>query len=75
MTIYEKPKLVDLSAMEWETGAGQVCNPGSAGQAPGCENQGGCTGQVPTDCGTTTNTNEGGDCPDTGSSGACGTTD
>jgi hypothetical protein len=40
MTIYEKPKLVDLSAMEWEAGAGQtVCNQGSAGdpsQPDGC---------------------------------------
>ena len=47
MTIYEKPKLVDLSAMEWEAGAGQtVCNPGSAGAEPdGCDgDDNGCDG-------------------------------
>ncbi len=30
-TKYEKPELVDLSAMEWETGVGQTnCQVGSA---------------------------------------------
>jgi hypothetical protein len=46
MTKYDKPKLVDLSAMEWEAGAGQTsCNVGSA-DTTGCVEQnptGGCT--------------------------------
>jgi hypothetical protein len=50
---YEKPKLVDLSAMEWEAGAGQCSPVGSSYVTTGCAT----TGQ---------NEGAGGSCPANG---------
>jgi hypothetical protein len=36
MTKYDKPRFVNLSAMEWETGAGDCAPTGSGVQTPGC---------------------------------------
>ena len=64
MTRYEKPKLVDLSAMEWEAGAGQQsCTVGSADTT-------GCGEQNPSYvCGDTATAG----CTDTRASGCSGT--